>query len=307
MMNTVLYWLARVTMRLINLLPLLWVARLGRFGGGVVYYLDGRHRRVATRNLAQCFPEKPPAEIPALARENFRRIGENFACAARTFGLTTDQLLPYAEYVNMESLMPRDGESWPVSRVVAIGHFGNFELYSRIGASMPQFQRATTYRALPQPALNRLLQTLRRLSGCLFFERRTEGDALRAAMRGKNLLLGLLADQSGGSRGVFVPFFGRVCSTNPAVAVLALRYKVPLFTAFCFRTGLGRWRVEMGPEIPLCANGESRSVEAIMQDVNLAIEHAVRQDPANWFWVHNRWKLSRQAVAVPPLATSCAT
>jgi lauroyl/myristoyl acyltransferase len=24
--------------------------------------------------------------------------------------------------------------------------------------------------------------------------------------------------------------------------------------------------------------------------VNQAFEQAVRRDPANWFWVHNRWK-----------------
>jgi len=27
-----------------------------------------------------------------------------------------------------------------------------------------------------------------------------------------------------------------------------------------------------------------------MRDVNRALEAAVRRDPANWFWVHRRWK-----------------
>ena len=27
-----------------------------------------------------------------------------------------------------------------------------------------------------------------------------------------------------------------------------------------------------------------------MRDVNRAFETAVRRDPANWFWVHRRWK-----------------
>ena len=43
-----------------------------------------RHRRVALRNLTMCFGQRTPAEIRALARENFRRIGENFACAVKT-------------------------------------------------------------------------------------------------------------------------------------------------------------------------------------------------------------------------------
>jgi len=40
-----------------------------------------------------------------------------------------------------------------------------------------------------------------------------------------------------------------------------------------------------------------RSTEAIMLDVNRAFEEAVLRDPANWFWVHNRWKLSKTDAA----------
>jgi len=31
-------------------------------------------------------------------------------------------------------------------------------------------------------------------------------------------------------------------------------------------------------------------VEDIMSDINANLEAGVRSDPANWFWVHNRWK-----------------
>jgi lauroyl/myristoyl acyltransferase len=31
-------------------------------------------------------------------------------------------------------------------------------------------------------------------------------------------------------------------------------------------------------------------VADIMRDVNRAFENAVRRDPANWFWVHRKWK-----------------
>ena len=72
-----------------------------------------------------------------------------------------------------------------------------------------------------------------------------------------------------------------------------------LHTAFCFRTELGKWRVEFGGEIPTAEDGVPRPVADIMLDVNRAFEAAVRRDPANWFWVHNRWKLP-VAAPVPP-------
>src|SRR5512139_382873 len=58
--------------------------------GTVFYYADARHRRVALDNLRRVFsPHQSPREIRRLARENFRRIGENFACAAKTAVLST--------------------------------------------------------------------------------------------------------------------------------------------------------------------------------------------------------------------------
>ncbi|SRR5579885_1015704 len=282
-MLNMLYLFARALVALIQSLPLPLVARLGRAGGALAYGLDARHRRVALENLRLAFGrEKSPAEIRALARENFRRLGENFCCAVKTAAMTWEQLQPHLEFVGTERLLP------PRRVVVAIGHFGNFELYARFGQFMPAYRCATTYRALKQPALNRLWQSLREKSGCRFFERRTEGRALRAALQQPNLILGLLADQS--SSGLRAPFFGRDCDTGLAPAILALRYRCDLFTAFCFRTGLARWRLEVGDQIPTHENGSPRPSRDIMRDVNRSLEAAIRRDPANWFWVHRRWK-----------------
>ena len=171
-----------------------------------------------------------------------------------------------------------------------IGHFGNFELYARFGQFAPAFKSATTYRGLRQPSLNRLLQSLREQSGCRFFERRFEGRALRAFMKEPGAMLGLLSDQHAGDAGLRLPFFGHDCSTSSAPAIFALRYHCSLYTGICYRIGLARWRIEAGAEIPVRKNEQPRTAEAIMLDVNRAFEAAVRRDPANWFWVHNRWK-----------------
>lgn len=297
-MEKLLYLLARGVIGMLQSLPLNIVARLGRAGGALAYLVDGRHRRVATRNLAMCFGEKSAAEITLLARENFRRIGENFACAVKTAALTPEELQARFELVDAGKTLARLNSHGPYSCVVAIGHFGNFELYARMGQFFPGCQLATTYRALRQPSLNRLLTSLRERSGCLFFERRMDGLALRAAFGKKNLLLGLLSDQSAGKRGARLPFLGYECSTSTAPAIFALRYRLPLHTGICFRTDLARWRLEFGEEIPTRENGQPRPPEAIMADVNRAFEAAVRRDPANWFWVHNRWKVDKSKVAM---------
>ncbi|MEO7299716.1 MAG: hypothetical protein ABI042_14205 [Verrucomicrobiota bacterium] len=288
-MEFLLYLLARTVVALVQALPLNVVARLGRAGGAMFYLLDARHRKVALKNLHRCFgAEKSGEELRDIAKENFKRIGENFCCAAKTASMTLEELRGRIEFVGAEKFF-KEGEA-PKTFVVAIGHFGNFEVYVRLGQFMPAFKTATTYRGLRQPSINRLMQSLRERSGCLFFERRTEAAALKSAMQKPGLILGLLADQHAGDNGLRIPFFGHECSTSAAPALFALRYRCALLTGFCYRVGLARWRLETGEEISTHKNGEPRSSEEIMVDVNCAFEKAVRRDPANWFWVHNRWK-----------------
>jgi lauroyl/myristoyl acyltransferase len=210
--------------------------------------------------------------------------------------MTPQNLRPHFEFTGADKLLAHPTAAGPQSRIVAIGHFGNFELYARFGEFVPAFQCATTYRGLRQPALNRLMQSIRERATCRFFERRTEAAALKACMTGTGLLLGLLSDQHAGANGLRLPFLGHECSTSAAPAVFALRYDCPLHTAICYRTGLARWVIEVGDEIPTREHGAPRSTAAIMRDVNRAFETAVRRDPANWFWVHRRWKAAETNV-----------
>jgi len=289
-MDTILYATGWTLMAVLQALPLRWVARIGRAGGALAYVLDARHRKVAVKNMSLCFPEKPAAEITALAKENFRRLGENYASAVKTSSMSAEAIRPHLSFAGCDKVARFRQDGTPQSCVVAVGHFGNFELYVRFGDYITGFKAASTYRALRQPSLNRLMQSMRSRSGCQFFERRTGAAALKAAMSDSGLLLGLFTDQHAGDTGIKLPFFGRDCSTSAAPAVFALRYGCPLHTAICYRVGLAKWHVEVGDEIPTLVDGEPRSSADIMRDVNAAYEAGIRRDPANWFWVHNRWK-----------------
>lgn len=305
-MLTLLYPLIRLIVAGLQALPLRAVARLGRWGGGLAYWIDGRHRRVAIKNLTLCFgPERTPEEIRALARENFRRIGECYACGLKTSIMTLDELGPHLTLVGAAPVADSAArKTAPASIVVAIGHFGNFELFSRAGALLPGLRMMTTYRGLRQPVLNRLFQSMRERSGCRYFERRTEAAELKAELNRPGFLLGLLVDQRVAKGGVVLPFFGRDCRTSVAPAVFARRYNAALYSAICYRVGLAQWRVELGEEIPTSHRGAQRPPEDIMRDVNAALEAAVRRDPANWFWVHDRWRMPKPKS--PPVETEAA-
>ncbi|MSU34333.1 MAG: hypothetical protein EXS36_04350 [Pedosphaera sp.] len=288
-MDLLAYWLARGLVILVSMIPLRGVARIGRFGGTVAWWIDRRHRHVALANLRIAFPDgKSDQDLVDIARENFRRLGENSLCAIRCTTMTAEQLARHLTWSNLDTL-PEQGSSL----VAAIGHFGNFELYARVNDVASDWASATTYRALRQPALNGLMLALRERSKVQFFERRSGARALRQVLARGKVIVGLLADQNAGKRGIRLPFFGRECSCSAAPALLALRYRLPLQVWICFRTGLAAWNIRGG--IPIATQrpgGSPRTLEEITADIQGAYESAIREDPANWFWFHRRWKLS---------------
>ncbi|MCX6870850.1 MAG: hypothetical protein NTY84_09525 [Verrucomicrobia bacterium] len=287
MFSRVVEWFLSALLGSIRCLPLVTVARLGRLLGGLAYRLDRRHRRVAEDNIAKTFPELRSKEIHALAFENFRRIGEAYACAIRTPGMDPRELLARIEIVGLEDLL----QSGADRLVVATGHFGGFDLLAHVQGHWPNWRLATTYRAQRFTALNTTLQRLRSLTGVQFIERHEATRAIHRFFDQNQSILALFSDQHGGGKGLWLPFLGHHCSCSPAPAVIALRYKALLTMAICYRTDLARWRIEVGPVIPAHdEHGQERSLEDITLEIHRQYDIAVRRDPANWFWVHRRWK-----------------
>ncbi|MCW5558752.1 MAG: lysophospholipid acyltransferase family protein [Verrucomicrobiae bacterium] len=304
-MNWIVYWVGRAVIGFVQWFPLSWVARAGRAVGAAGWWVDRRHRTVALDNLTAAFgTEKSPAEIRAIARENYLRLAENYLSLLKIGGMSDAEIGRHMEWSGLERLQRPDGRVG----VIVIGHFGNFELFGRLPSQLPDNHPpqtfVTSYRALQQPALNALLQDLRRRAGAHFFERRTEAELLKQALAGARTWLVLLADQHAGDRGVWLPLLGRECSCSASPAVFALRHRRPLITAICYRTGRVRWRLEIGEWISETENGRRRTIESITREINNRFESAIRRDPANWFWVHRRWKPSsgRQRISSPDAA-----
>ena len=290
LVETLIYITASVIIKLTSITPIRYLAWAGRQIGRLAWYIDRRHRLVAIVNIEAAFPELNTDACINLSKKNFQRLGETYACILKTGGMNAEQinnLLSFKGYEQIEEIFKND----PEARVIlAIGHYGNFELFSWIGLGAPSAKPATTYRALRQPKLTELMLKLRANSGCLYFERRTEGIKLQDALKTPHIVLGLLADQNAGKGGLWLPVFGRETSVSPAPAIFAKRYNCHLFPSACFRIRSGQWLIELGKEIPVIENGLRRSTVSITRDIISAQEQTIRRDPANWFWVHNRWK-----------------
>ena len=92
-MNTLLYLVASSFVNVVRFLPLKFLGFVGRQIGFVFYFIDFPHRKVAVNNLVNCLSDShSKKEIMALARENFRRLGEVYLSAIKTAFIPPEKL-----------------------------------------------------------------------------------------------------------------------------------------------------------------------------------------------------------------------
>ncbi len=272
-------------------LPVSWVAWLGRRLGDLAWWLAWHRRRLALVNLDIALGrELSRAARERIARDNFRALGESWLCAIKMTGMDRTELGDRLQFVGLNKLRPWIESSGVPGVVIAAGHFGNLATYDFAARELPWMEVAAVYQRGPGLLANRLLVHVQRTCHCRFFEAREHARRLRELLREGNVVLGLMADFNPGPKGREVPLFGHPAATPAAPAILALRFRMPLHPAVCYRAGAGRWRVEIGDEIPTRANGRARSVYDILRELNQHFERSIRRDPANWIWPHARWE-----------------
>ncbi len=105
-------------------------------------------------------------------------------------------------------------------------------------------------------------------------------------------VIGFVADQNAGSKGIFVDFFGRQASTYKSVGLLAMQYNVPVVIGYARRID-DRFQFVIGVQdviYPEHWEKQADPLRYITQRYTRAIEDFVRIDPSQYWWVHRRWK-----------------
>jgi KDO2-lipid IV(A) lauroyltransferase len=100
--------------------------------------------------------------------------------------------------------------------------------------------------------------------------------------------VGVLIDQkSDAKKGVKVKFFGRDVYTASIVAVMKEKLDVAVVPIFLARVGEGKYELIVND--PVKKTGD---IVQMTQAYNDKMEKIVRKYPSQWFWMHNRWKIS---------------
>jgi Kdo2-lipid IVA lauroyltransferase/acyltransferase len=277
-------WVGLGLLRLLCLLPLPVIAAIGAALGALLCRLHGSRRHIAHVNIARCFPELDAAQRDALVRAHFR----GFAQSALDIGIAW-----WGSRRRLARLTRIRGREH-YERALAAGdnivllapHFFGLE----IGGMRLSMERpiVTVFRDPDNRLLSAVMRRARSRFSMLLVEYKKPLTALiREVRAGKPLYY--LPDQDAGARSsVFVPFFGIQTATFAVLgrlAALTNAVVIPCWTRQLPR-GAG---YEIVFEEPLkdFPTGDPQTDAARM---NAAIERAVRQAPAQYFWVHRRFK-----------------
>jgi KDO2-lipid IV(A) lauroyltransferase len=266
-------------------LPLPLLAAVGRGLGRVLHALAGSRRKIALRNIELCFPEKSEQERRALVKEHFLWLGRS---------IVERGVLWFAPVSRLKRLIHVEGDVTLAERsdrpvMWLVPHFMALDV---AGAATQIFQRqqvASIYQEQSDPVMDAAIRKGRlRFNQGEVFPRSDSAKPLIRAIR-KGWAFFNLPDMDFGERdAAFVPFFGVTAATllAPSRMARALDMVVQPVVAEMLPGGQG-YRVRFLEPWTDFPTEDARADTAAM---NRWIEQEIRQNPAQYLWVHKRFK-----------------
>jgi len=272
----------------VSLLPLSWAMALARQCGWIMAHLVRLRRSYVLETLARCLPEKSEVERRRIYKEMCVHQAMNMVELMRFAGGKNAELDARVEARGEAHV--KEARQKEKGVLILIAHFGNYDLMGLYAAKLFAYPLTIITKTLKNAKLNQLWWEMRRKAGV------KEVPALNAyrpcvrALR-KNELVGFMLDQNRPTdQGIYVDFFGRSASTTPGLAFMSAQTGAPVVPVFMHRTPEGRHVLEVLPAIEPPPDRKGETLFAYTEKYTKIIEEQIRRHPAQWLWLHKRWK-----------------
>jgi len=270
---------------LLSWLPLAMQAAIGRGLGRLLWVLAGSRRKVALRNLELTMPDKSVVERRAIAYENFQWIARSFLERG---------LLWYASPERLRRLIHVEGdpgfaERTPGAVMWLAPHFVALDV---AGQSTQLFQNravGSIYQRQSSAIFDQAIRKgrLRHGNGQIFSRHEKALPLIRAIRRGY-AFFNLPDMDFGPQEAAFVPFMGVPAATllAPSKMARSLDMQVQPVVAEILPGGQG-YRVRY---LDPWTDFPTDDPVADAARMNEWIASEVRRNPAQYYWVHKRFK-----------------
>jgi KDO2-lipid IV(A) lauroyltransferase len=270
---------------LLHALPLWLQAALGSALGRLLYTAARERRRISARNIQLCMPQLSALQRRNLLRDHFRWLGRSAVERALLWYGSPERLRRLIHVEGDVRLAERSERPvmWLVPHFLALDVAG---IATQLFQSRPV---ASIYQTQSDPVFDAAMRRgrMRFGQGELFARRDTVRPLVRAIRRG-HAFFNLPDMDFGRKDAAFVPFFGVPAATllAPSKIARALDMVVQPVVASILPGGRG-YRVHF---LPPWTDWPTDDPLADARRMNEWIEAAVRADPAQYLWVHKRFK-----------------
>ncbi|WP_119156955.1 lipid A biosynthesis acyltransferase [Caldimonas tepidiphila] len=270
---------------LLHWLPLPLLAALGRGFGRLLHATAERRRRIALRNLELCMPELDEARRRELVREHFQWLGRS---------LLERGLLWFASEARLRRLIHVEGDVKLAERserpvMWLVPHFMALDVAGAAAQLFVDRQAASIYQRQANRAVDAAMRRGRLRFGRaqIFARHETAKPLIRCIRQGAAFFN--LPDMDFGLRdAAFVPFFGVPAATLLAPSRMARSLGMAVQPIIAEMLPGGR-----GYRVRFLEAWEGFPTEDAVADtlrMNRFIEDEIRGMPAQYLWVHKRFK-----------------
>lgn len=260
----------------------------------VGFRIAAKQRKIALEGLSIAFgKEKSPEELERIAKDCFTFMAKS--ALELLFLMERPELLKkrvdLSGKENLDNALAKGNGAILVS-----AHFGNFPLLmARLALS--GYRIAGIMRPMHDSRVEKTFLHKRNKLGVRTIYSQPRLACVNETIEAlrNNEVVFIPIDQNFGSGGVFVEFFGQKAATASGPVVLAQRTKAALIPCFIVRQPDDTHKIIFEPPIQLVEAKDPQ--EAIIQNIQRLtkiIESYIRRYPAEWGWIHRRWKSKPQ-------------
>jgi len=266
----------------------LWLRFCGMLGRVACWFSPKPAARMV-RHLTIAFGnEKSPREIQQLVKKTFEMLGKNAGDILRS--LNVQNLADLEKFLVTTGLENYEHAVAKGKGVMFLTcHLGAFDLQIT-NMALRGLKPNIIGTALSDERLNQLLLKYRNAYGAIAIERGKESVRLFKALKSGGSIA-ILIDQDTKVKSRFVNFFGKPAATPIGATVLALKSGCAVVPTYVFLDENMQQQMRILPEIPLVYTGDDEQDLVInTQNFTNFTEQVVREHPAQWVWMHERWK-----------------
>jgi Kdo2-lipid IVA lauroyltransferase/acyltransferase len=275
-------WLLYLFLRLVSFLPYRMLVLLGVNIGILVRWLSKKRRRIAEINLKLCFPEMTEEQRQQILSEHFRSLGITLVEFSMYFW-SDKRLKPLARVEGLAHLQKALEKN--KGAILLAAHFTTIVICTRLLRLFTELH--AVYRKVNNKCMDHIIKTGAGNTGIILIPH----DHLKKIITSlkENIPMIYMPDQNFGIRhSIFVNFFGIPAATITATSRLSSIDNIPVIPVTLERlSGYGGYKLIIERELE---NFPTNDLVSDTARINSIIENQVRQNPADYLWIHRRFK-----------------